>query len=185
MNYSSETHVQDYTSLSTTKRPKLLSLLLLLSSIYILSTLTAVTQRLIDGPMTQVQLEQQMSALYGETQILVNQGASPEYMQSTQKIVENSRYINNEVFYLSNYSLLGTLIVGLISVFLMFFGFKIGLCVYLVYSILPIITMYLITPAGLILETPILIIAFSSAVLLFLYTIGFNKLDEAKKAANA
>ena len=184
MNYHNDTYVQDYTSLSTTKRPKLLSFLLLLSSIYILSTLTAVTQKLIDGPMTQVQLEQQMSTLYGETQLLVNQGASPEYMQSTQLIVENSRFINNEVFYLSNYALLGTLVVGFISVFLMFFGFKSGLVVYLIYSMLPIITMYLITPSGLILETPILIIAFTSAVLFLLYTIGFNKLDTAKKAAN-
>jgi uncharacterized membrane protein SpoIIM required for sporulation len=185
MDYSNETYVEDYTSLSTTKRPKLLSFLLLLSSIFILSTLSAVTQRLIDGPMTEVQLEQEMSKLYGNTQVLVNQGASNEFMQETQLIVENSRYINNEIFYLSNVSLVATLGIGLISVFLMFFGFKIGLCFYLIYSMLPIISTYLITPSGLILETPIFIIAFTSAVLFFLYTIGFNKLDENKKKAKS
>lgn len=180
MNYDNTIFEENNSFLRINKRPRLLNILLLLSSIYILSTLTAVTQKLIDGPMTQIQLEEQMAKLYGSTSVLLAEGAGHEYIKSTEQIVENSIYINNEIFYLSNISLAATLVIGLISVYLMFFGFKIGLCFYLIYSILPIVTMYLTTPSSLILDTSVLILALWSAVLMLLYTIGFNKLDALK-----
>ena len=171
MDYSGENYMKKSSFFNLiNKRPRLLNILLLLSSIYLLSTLTAVTQRLIEGPMTNIQLEEKLSTIYGSSSTIIDQGANKEFIKSKELIVKNSIYVNNEIFYLSNITLLGTIIVGLIAVFLMFFRIKMGLLIYIIYSILPIATMYLTTPSDLILNIPLLILASSGLAFIILYT---------------
>jgi len=171
MDYSGENYMKKSSFFNLiNKRPRLLNILLLLSSIYLLSTLTAVTQRLIEGPMTNIQLEEKLSTIYGSSSTIIDQGANKEFIKSKELIVKNSIYVNNEIFYLSNITLLGTIIVGLIAVFLMFFTIKMGLLIYIIYSILPIATMYLTTPSDLILNIPLLILASSGLAFIILYT---------------
>ena len=171
MDYSGENYMKKSSFFNLiNKRPRLLNILLLLSSIYLLSTLTAVTQRLIEGPMTNIQLEEKLSTIYGSSSTIIDQGNNKEFIKSKELIVKNSIYVNNEIFYLSNITLLGTIIVGLIAVFLMFFTIKMGLLIYIIYSILPIATMYLTTPSDLILNIPLLILASSGLAFIILYT---------------
>jgi len=171
MDYSGENYMKKSSFFNLiNKRPRLLNILLLLSSIYLLSTLTAVTQRLIEGPMTNIQLEEKLSTIYGSSSTIIDQGNNKEFIKSKELIVKNSIYVNNEIFYLSNITLLGTIIVGLIAVFLMFFRIKMGLLIYIIYSILPIATMYLTTPSDLILNIPLLILASSGLAFIILYT---------------
>jgi len=178
MDYSGENYMKKSSFFNLiNKRPRLLNILLLLSSIYLLSTLTAVTQRLIEGPMTNIQLEEKLSTIYGSSSTIIDQGNNKEFIKSKELIVKNSIYVNNEIFYLSNITLLGTIIVGLIAVFLMFFRIKMGLLIYIIYSILPIATMYLTTPSDLILNIPLIILAISGLILITLYTKALRKVE--------
>lgn len=161
---------------SNKKRPKLLSVLLILSSIFILSSLSTVTQKLINGPLSQVQLEQQISETYASKAALISQGADQEFIHATEKIIENTKYINNEIFYLSNGTVFSTLIIGLISIILMFFKVKSGLYIYMIYSALPIITMYLTTPSHLILHTSMLMLAATALLFILMYSLSFKKI---------
>lgn len=172
MNNQDKIYVEDYSFSSLKSRPKLLNILLIISSIFLIATLTSVTQKLINGPLTQVQLEQEMIDLYGTPTILKSNGFDDNAIQSVQVIVENSKYINNNVFYLSNISLLVTVMIGFSGVFLMFFLKKAGFYIYIIYSILPIISMYLTTPQHLILNECVILLAVSSAILITLYGIS-------------
>jgi len=52
-----------------------------------------------------------------------------------------------------------------------------GLLIYIIYSILPIATMYLTTPSDLILNIPLIILAISGLILITLYTKALRKVE--------
>ena len=172
MIYENETYIENFSSKTVTKRPKLLIILLLLSSIYIVSSFVTVTQKLVTGPLSQYELEQELSSLYSTPAILKSNGYDDVAIHNLQLLAENDRYVNNEAFYMTNVSLMATLLIGLTGLFLMFKMKKCGIYVYLIYSFLPIPMIYLSTPDALIINSSIILIAVTSIIFAVLYKIS-------------
>ncbi|PWH86171.1 hypothetical protein [Brumimicrobium oceani] len=152
-----------------TKRPNSLTVLLVLSAIYIVMSLSATFQAISNGPLTQNQLEQETSEFYGSMVELRNQGLGEELTDMAEVMVETSVYINNEVYQLTNYLRLIELIIGAASLVLMFQLKKIGFHIYLFYSLFPIITTYITLPQELILTASIVVMVFIGALFALLY----------------
>src|SRR5690554_616703 len=139
MIYENETIFKDNSFSNTLeKRPRLLNVLLLVSLAFILSSLVILTRDLINGPMSQVQLENEISSIYGANVNFSSHNSNSEYIQSAAVIANNAKYFNNEVFYLSNTILLATLLIGLVSLISMFYMIKFGYYLYITYNALPI-----------------------------------------------
>lgn len=172
MTYENETYIEKYSSVTVAKRPRLLSVLLILSSIYILSSFITVTQKLVTGPLTQYELEQELSALYSTPAILKANGYDDVAIQNIQILAENDRYVNNNTFYMTNISLMTTLLIGFIGIVLMYKMKKSGFYIYLIYSFLPIAMIYLSTPEALIINSSIILIAVTSGFFILLYKLG-------------
>ncbi|HZH86990.1 MAG TPA: hypothetical protein VFD77_06720 [Brumimicrobium sp.] len=154
------------------KRPAFLIVLIVLSGIYIAISLFGVTRSLMSGPLSEEVLEEELSVLYASAAELQSNGAGEQLGQMIETVIQNAVYINNEAFYSTNILTLLTLIVGIASLFLMFNLKKIGFHIYIAYSLLPIITMYIITPMELILTFSIVISVIMAAVFALLY--GLN-----------
>lgn len=172
MTYENETYIENYSSVKVTKRPKLLIFLLLLSSIYIISSFVTVTQKLVTGPLTHYELEQELTTLYSTPAILKANGYDDVAIQNIQLLAENDRYVNNETFYMTNVSLMATLFIGFIGLFLLFKMRKYGLYIYLIYSFLPIAMIYLSTPEALIINSSVILIAVCSLFFALLYKVS-------------
>lgn len=159
------------TDYSEKKRPKFLNVLLVLSSVYIIATFFATTQTLISGPLTQEQLEEQTADLYGSASELTDRGVDNEITRMAEVMIDSSIYLNNEVFYLNNILRLFELILGAISIILIFKLRKIGFHLYLLYSLVPIAIMYITTPQELILTLSIVLLVGIGGLFSVLYGI--------------
>lgn len=162
--------MEELTTETQAKRPVLLTVLVILSAIYIIGSLLAVTSALISGPLSEEALETELEGLYELSAELSANGAGEQLAGMTNTIIDNAVYINNEVFMLSHTLSLITLIIGAIGVFMMFNLKKIGFHLYVIYSLLPIITMYIITPMELIITFSVI----SAVVLAALFSVLYG-----------
>jgi len=152
-----------------TKRPTFLNILLVLSALYILSGFFGATQALISGPLSPEQLEDQTSQLYGTISGMVEDDTDGEFANTVDVMVENSIFLNNEAFYSSNILNLVTFIVGGMAIFMMFKLNKIGFHLYVIYSLLPVVTTYAIVPMSLILPMTIVMLVILGAIFSVMY----------------
>ncbi len=150
-------------------RPRALNILLILSAVYIVMSFSATLQAIMGGPLTQVQLETETADFYGSISELRDQGIGQEFTDMAETMIETSFYINNEVFYLYNTLRLMELLIGAISIVLMFQLKKVGFHIYIVYSLLPIITTYITLPQELILTASIIVLVLIAALFALLY----------------
>jgi len=164
--------IDESSEIQNNKRPVFLTVLIILSGIYITFSFFGVTRSLINGPLSQEVLEEELSGLYASTAELQANGIGEQFSQMMDIIIQNAIYINNEAFYSTNILTLLTLIIGAISLFLMFNLKKVGFHIYVAYSLLPIVTMYILTPMELILTLSVILSVILAAVFSLLY--GLN-----------
>lgn len=153
------------------KRPVFLNILLILSALYIASGFFGTTQALINGPLSEEQLEEQVSELYSSVNTLVESGIDDEFASSVEIMVDNSIYLNNEAFYSSNILTLISFIIGAMAIFMMYKLNKMGFHLYVIYSLMPIITMYALVPMHLILPMSVVLLVILGALFSILYGI--------------
>lgn len=170
MNQEIETFNEDPNEIK--KRPTLLNVLLILSSIFIVFGFFGSTSALMNGPLSQDQLEEQTSQLYGTITSLTDGGASDEFTNTVEVMIDNSIYLNNEAFYSSNILNLISYIIGGMAIFMMFKLNKVGFHLYIIYSLLPVVITYAITPMELILPMSIVLLVILGGLFSILY--GMN-----------
>lgn len=161
------------------RRPVLLLILCILSGFYISSSIYSTSASLINGPFSEEELEEAMTGYYKAINQLEEAGNEiPESaINIVNTLIDNSIYVNNEVFYANNFFNLFTLLVGAIAVFLLFKMRKIGFHLYLAYSLLPIIGMYILIPMHLISALSIIITVAISAVFALLYGMNLKEMS--------
>lgn len=170
MNQEIESYQDDPNAVK--KRPTLLNVLLILSTIYIGFGFLGSTSALLSGPLSQDELEEQTSQLYGTITSMVDGGADDQFANTVEVMIDNSIYLNNEVFYSSNILNLISYIIGAMAIFMMFKLNKIGFHIYVIYSLLPIAITYAINPIELILPMSIILLVIIGAIFSVLY--GMN-----------
>lgn len=169
MNYQEDNLIDSEDLNPEGKRPRSLNVLLILSAIYIVMSLSATLQAISSGPLTQNQLEEGTADFYSSIAELRSQGLGQELTDMAEVMIETSFYVNNEVFYLTNNLRLLELLIGAISLVLMFQLKKVGFHLYLLYSLMPIITTYITLPQELILTASIIIMVFIGGLFALLY----------------
>lgn len=177
MNTESTTVSKTYNILQLKSRPKLLNILLFLSTIYVFSTLGTAVQKLSEGPMTEIQLQEEMELAYGSIETLTAQGLSQDNIQAIQLIKDNVAYINNHSFDLTYNLMIVVSLLGFLSILLMFSKQKAGFYAYILYSLASVASIFIITPQDLILFSTLLFVIIPSVVLIFLYNMAMKEVE--------
>jgi|SRR5690554_7273707 len=159
------------------KRPTFLTVLIVLSAIYISFSLFGVGNALISGPVSEIELDEQLSELYALSADLKSNGVGEQFGQMVEIMIQNAIYTNNEAFYITYVLNFISLIIGAISLFLMYNLKKIGFHIYVIYSLLPIISMYITTPIELILTFSIVSSVLIAALFSLLYGINLKHMS--------
>ncbi len=123
------------------------------------------------GPFSEDQMEAQNADLYESIGLLQDQGMDG-LAGTLEKIMLYADYMNSEAFVISNVSSLLVSILGIIAVVLMLKLKKIGFHLYVAYSLLPILLMYVISPAEFITTIVVVTSLIVSGIFCLLY--GLN-----------
>lgn len=153
------------------KRPVFLTVLCILSFVTIGFGLMSSILALINGPVSGEMMDESLTDMYAMLSFYEEQGLT-FMVDFIQKTIDSSYYLNNETFYLNQALGFIGLVVGLIGVVFMFQQKKIGYHLYIIYSILPVITLYLVLPLELISTVFIVVSLFFSGIFCLLY--GLN-----------
>lgn len=151
------------------KKPNLLIVLLVLSGIYIATNTFGTVQAFMNGPLSQEQVDKQLSTLYGFIDDSKAEGASEGIIRSFKIIASNTEYINNEAFYLYNTLTLISLIFGAVSIFFIYKLKKIGFHLYIIYCLLPVLSMYIVFPTGMVSTYSIVFLLITGTIFSLLY----------------
>jgi|SRR5690554_1205329 len=152
------------------KRPQLLNVLLVLSGINIVAGIYGTFQSLRHGPLTSDQLEEGMADLYTSIGQLKDQNVGDSLVNMVESVINYSIYVNDHSFYANSYLLLFSFLVGATSLFFMFNLKKIGFHLYIIYSLLPVLTMYIVAPAYLIPNLNVVFYVIQATILALLYS---------------
>lgn len=153
------------------KKPVFLVILSVLSLITIGFGLISALLAIMNGPVDFELLEEGMTEMYGMIDLYEEQGI--DFMVSfIQKTIDSNLYINNEAFFLNQIFTLITLLIGLVAVIMMLKLKKIGYHLYIIYSFLPVITLYVVLPSELISTVFVIVSLIMSALFCLLY--GLN-----------
>lgn len=160
----------------TRKRPRLLMVLIILSSINIFFSLIGTTTTISRGPVTQKAIDAEFNPIKKQIDKL-SDGSNNEKLEATlngmiTRTKQNTEYKNFNVFYLFNWLLFLTFIIGIISLYFLFSLRKIGLHLYIIYSLLPILIAYAILPVHLVLPYQVIFTVILAALFSILY--GLN-----------
>lgn len=158
---------------SNEKKPTFLVFLAVMSFISLAFSFFGVLSSIFSGPQTEEQIEMQRAAMYDSIATFQAQGMD-DVAAMFEKLMRYTEYMNSEAFYIGLITSLITSIVGLIAVILMLKLRKIGFHLYVVYSLLPIITMYIITPMELISTFIVIVSLVISALFCILYGINLK-----------
>jgi hypothetical protein len=162
---------------SNEKKPTFLVFLVVLTGINLAFSFYDSISSLIVGPKTEEQMEAQKAAVYDSMAELEGQEGMESLTAMTEKGIRYNEYINYEAFAL-NYSIsLLVAIVGLVAVLMMIQLKKIGFHIYVVYSLLPTISMYLIVPSELISTFTVLVPILISALFCVLYGLNLKHME--------
>src|SRR5690554_5244380 len=158
-----------HSSTQENKPPKMLKVLLVLSAIYIVLSLSTTVQALINGPLNEEQMEKESIAFREMIVELEENNISEKVIEMADVMLATTKYINDEAYYLSNTLRLFELIIGGVSLFLMYKLRKTGFHLYIIYSFFPIATTYIVLPMELILTASIIVSVILGAVFALLY----------------
>lgn len=153
------------------KRPTFLVFLAVMSFISIGFSFLGVFSSLFTGPLNEEQIEFQRAAMYDSISTFQSQGMD-DVAAMFEKLMRYTEYMNSEAFYSGLISNLIVSVLGLIAVIMMLKLKKIGFHLYVGYSLLPIISMYIITPMELISTFVVIVGLVISALFCLLY--GLN-----------
>ncbi|MEX1192275.1 MAG: hypothetical protein WED10_11985 [Brumimicrobium sp.] len=161
----------DNTETEKRKKPTFLIVLVVLSFISIGSSTIDLVSTLISGPLSQDQLEQQQAEMY-EAVSVFEEADLDNFIPMIEKSAELLVYVNNEIFLPYNILTLVSLIIGFLGVFFMLQLKRIGFHLYVIYSLLPVILMYILIPMNLIISALVISTVVLSALFCVLY--GLN-----------
>lgn len=131
------------------KRPVFLTVLIVLTSISIFFGLLGGVSSLMNGPLTEEQVEEGMMPLYETIPTLESEGLD-NYADMVRLIIDYTKHVNDNSFSLNNLLTILTYIIGIGAIVMMFRLRKIGFHLYVIYSLLPVVTLYLVAPSSLI-----------------------------------
>lgn len=156
-----------------TKRPRFLMVLLVLSSINICISLIGVAMSLSSGPLTQKEIDKGFEPIVKEISNLKTNANDPELTSVLDnmfsKTKANTEYKNFNFFYAFNWLTLIGFLLGATSIYFLYNLRKIGLHLYIIYSLFPILIAYAILPLGLILTYQVIYTVCISALFAILY----------------
>jgi len=158
---------------SKLKRPNFLVVLLVLSGITIITSLYSTTTLLISGPMDDDSVEMYTAEQMENIQVLRDQGAD-DVAEMILSAMDMTIYQNTEVFYPFYLATLLSLIIGAVGIIFMYQLKKIGFHLYVVYSILPILWLYLFLPGDKIPNFLVFGSLFISLLFIILYAINLK-----------
>jgi hypothetical protein len=162
---------------SNEKKPTFLVFLVVLTGINLAFSFYDSISSLISGPKTEEQMEASKAAIYDSMAELEGQEGMESLTEMTEKAIRYNEYINYEAFTL-NYSIsLLVAIVGLVAVLLMIQLKKIGFHIYVAYSLLPTVSMYLLVPSELISTFTVLVPILFSALFCVLYGLNLKHME--------
>ena len=172
-----ETLEQNTSMKSNEKKPTFLVFLVVLTGINLAFSFYDSISSLISGPRTEEQMEAQKAAVYESMAEIEGQEGMESFVEMAEKSIHYNEYINYEVFTL-NYSIsLLVAIVGLVAVLMMIQLKKIGFHIYVAYSLLPTISMYLIVPTELVSTFTVLVPILISALFCVLYGLNLKHME--------
>lgn len=131
------------------KRPVFLTVLIVLTSISIFFGLLGGVSSFMNGPLTEEQVEEGMMPLYETIPTLESEGLD-NYADMVRLIIDYTKHVNDNSFSLNNLLTILTYIIGIGAIVMMFRLRKIGFHLYVIYSLLPVVTLYLVAPSSLI-----------------------------------
>lgn len=158
------------------KKPVLLIILLVLSSIYVFFGLVSSTKSIVSGPLTEEQLEEGFIPLYTLISNAEEQGSAESLVNMLHLVMDYSAYVNNNSFYLNAMLLLLTYIIGAAAIYFMYNMRKTGFHLYVLYSFMPVIAMYLVSPSNLIPNIYIVFYLFIAVFFALLYGLNLKKM---------
>ncbi|PKR80627.1 hypothetical protein CW751_09665 [Brumimicrobium salinarum] len=166
------TTIDESTNNTPKKVPNFLLVLVVLSGLYISTSLIGSVMSIFSGPLSEEALEEELAVLYTSISEVKASGLGEQFVQILETVINHTIFVNNEAFYMTHLTTLITLLVGLVSIVFMLKLKKIGFHLYILYSFLPIVFMYIITPSELILTFSVIITVITSALFALLY--GLN-----------
>tara|TARA_R100000951_G_scaffold97055_1_gene86600 strand:- start:20 stop:544 length:525 start_codon:yes stop_codon:yes gene_type:complete len=172
-----EQNLEDNASMeSNKKKPTLLVFLVVLSFIYQAYYLFDVIRAFITGPISEEQMEMQRAAFYESMSQMQSQGMDG-FIDFFEKLLRFIEYANFEAFYLLNITSLVSVLLGITAVILMIKLKKIGFHLYVAYSLLPVILMYLIFPMEIISTFIVVSQIVIAAIFCVLYGLNLKHMD--------
>jgi len=158
------------------KKPTLLIVLVVLSFIYLAYYLFDVIRALLVGPISEEQMEMQRAAFYESMSQMQSQGMDG-FIEFFEKLLRFIEFANSEAFYLLNITSLVSVLLGLTAVILMLKLKKIGFHLYVAYSLLPIIIIYLTFPIEIISTFIVVYHIVISAIFCVLYGLNLKHME--------
>lgn len=156
---------------SKKKRPTFLIILAVLSFLSLVLSFFGSLFSFLSGPLSEEEMESQSAQLYESISLLKSQGMDG-FADTMEKTMMYADYMNSEAFYIGNLTSLLVSILGIVAVILMLKLRKIGFHLYVAYSLLPILLMYVIAPIELITTFAVVTSLIVSALFCLLY--GLN-----------
>lgn len=139
----------DYTDEQQVKKPNFLLVLVVLSSIYILFSIYGNILGLVNGPLSNDQLEAYKAEQYQNIETMKSEGID-DVAEMIRSTVDLTIYQNNNNYYSFHFLSIIGLFIGLVGVVFMFQLKKMGFHLYIVYSLFSILVLYMLTPIDII-----------------------------------
>lgn len=163
----------DHQEFQPTRKPTFLVVLAVLSFITITLNFFQYLVSLISGPMNQEAWELYEASLY-ESVGQMNDLGMTGLAAMVEQVIQMSYITNFDYFVLNNLLQLLALLIGAVGVFMMLRLKKIGFHLYVIYSLLPVVIMYLLFPTEIIATFVVLSTLVISAIFCVLYALNLK-----------
>ena len=165
--------MEEITSTEQKKRPVFLVVLVVLSMISIVIGFFSAILNMLSGPMTEEMLETYTANQY-ESIAVMRDLNSEGLANIIEQILQMTIYQNNEAFFSFHFLSLITVVVGFVGVMMMFRLQKLGFHLYIIYSLLPILILYILIPMNMIPSFVVIGSLLLSAVFVILYALNLK-----------
>ena len=163
----------DQQKFQPTRKPTFLVVLAVLSFITITLNFFQYLVSLIAGPMNQEEWEIYEATLY-ESVGQMNDLGMTGMAAMVEQVIQMSYIANFDYFVLNNALQLIAALIGALGVFMMLRLKKIGFHLYVIYSLLPVVIMYLLFPTEVIATFVVLSTLVISAIFCLLYALNLK-----------
>ena len=160
----------DQQKFQPTRKPTFLVVIAVISFIYIGLSFFGTVTSFLSGPMNQEAWEMYEATMY-ESVGQMNDLGMTGMAAMVEQVIQMSYIANFDYFVLNNLLQLIALLIGALGVFMMLRLKKIGFHLYVIYSLLPVVIMYLLFPTEVIATFVVLSTLVISAIFCVLYAL--------------